>query len=361
MHLRVFTLNSCFMFISLYFVSAKTSLLTEGTPPKGETHLESSSATSLESFPKSEELPTKSVESSSSKSDIKHESVSQKHHSVPLEVKKQLKQQLQPVLECGSSTNSSRVQSVEDLSAFEEQVTASSSPKKKSKKVKKKGRSQSSVKNETASSSGKKQKNTDDKSDTPRDKLESDVEKVKKTFKEFEDSEMKKGSLTEKLSQTEAAKQVEIDDNIDKNTVKEKVKEDLKPGNVGKREKLLSCSKKESLSEEEDERRNSEDIEKDTTVIYLEEKSTETVSSSKEKQTDVEPIVDSNRDNILSAEAASVEVKAVTHYDETLRIFQGTLLEREATPVIVSEIINPWCFYVQRYGTALNELMEEIW
>ena len=38
----------------------------------------------------------------------------------------------------------------------------------------------------------------------------------------------------------------------------------------------------------------------------------------------------------------------------------GTLLTGKITPVIVSEIISPWCFFVQKNGPELNKLMEQI-
>lgn len=39
----------------------------------------------------------------------------------------------------------------------------------------------------------------------------------------------------------------------------------------------------------------------------------------------------------------------------------GSLLQGRITPVIVSEVVSPWCFFVQQNGTQLNELMEQIW
>lgn len=42
-------------------------------------------------------------------------------------------------------------------------------------------------------------------------------------------------------------------------------------------------------------------------------------------------------------------------------IAPGTLLSGRITPVVVSEVISPWCFFVNQVGTKLEELTEKIW
>lgn len=46
---------------------------------------------------------------------------------------------------------------------------------------------------------------------------------------------------------------------------------------------------------------------------------------------------------------------------KTCSLTPGSLLSGKITPVVVSEIVSPWCFFLQQNGLELNQLMEEIW
>ena len=230
---------------------------------------------------------------------------------VPLEVKRQLTQVLESVVESDSSVHSvhsSQFENAEDSSAFEDKVTATSSPKKRNKKSKKKGKSN----------------NSQAYTEIPVSlKVEEDLKKTSKTSSDN-------------------------GDDLAVNRVKEQKQ----------RENKVDESKSLDLSVNE---RNSNFDTKDTKVRNDKDTHIDSATTENRSFETMEENVRSEAGGNKLSEGARQDVAENFQEKEKPRITQGTLLERDATPVIVSEIINPWCFYVQRCCTSLNGLMEEIW
>ena len=308
-----------------------------------------------------------------------------KGSSVPLEVKKQLKHQLEPVYESESSNSSSRVQSLENLSTFEEKVSSTSSPKKKSKTSKiKQAASQSSKKKEIASPSKKKSKKEQSqkvgkKTDNGADVINAEKKGGKKTDNGANISNAEKKD-TMKIDHGAAVSNAEkkggkkIDNGADVSNLKKTVAS--KPKDVRSSEEKVNET--EEVKETESAMENVKHSEKKSSAIDIsdsfersknvvkrekceDEARKDNIKQADDTVEDVEKCDKTINVTVSMSELASLDVKDVTFHSETSRISQGTLLEKEVTPVIVSEVINPWCFYVQRYATALNGLTEEIW
>ena len=288
-----------------------------------------------------------------------------------MEVRKQLKQ-LEPVPESESS-NSSRVQSVEDLQTFEDNISSStcSSPKKKSKKSKKKQSfSKTSKKSVTDSPDKTKPKKEQGNKDC---NATATGAGVCATVKETVDSETKSDKVTLK-------REVKTD--------KVTIDSELKPAKESedkqvKARKVIVDSQAKAVSSSQDktaELGNTDVTEYAKEKVKLgEKKETGDIDVSKDKITS-EALQDLKQGGVngaagrKSAQSSNEKTSKVSVTDassaagddgitlgERSRITQGTLLEIEVTPVVVSEVINPWCFYVQHCAIALTELQEAIW
>ena len=209
------------------------------------------------------------------------------------------------MVESDSSVNTSQFESVENSSAFEEKASATSSPKKRNKKSRKK-----------------------DKSNRPSNTEISDSSKTK------EDSTKTTKTVTDKVDN-----QV-LDNVIEKGQTEIKVDEKTRVD--------ISANEK------------NRNFEIDTQIWNDKNAPTDNISD-KTKENIPSEIKDLQKNTSSESQGASQVVTENFQGEEKPKITQGTLLERDVTPVIVSEIINPWCFYVQRCCTSLNGLMEEIW
>lgn len=311
-----------------------------------------------------------------------------KQDSVPIGVKKQLRQKLEPVIESDSSFNPSQVDSLEDSSAFEEKVSAASSPKKKSKKSKKRGCHQKTkISPNKADLSKHKQ---DKEKSVSLEKMDSDFVRVTSGQQEavgakegwtlvvdnkdkqvgsekVKDPESVKKKILEKDTREDFKDSTKTDRRLLQMNSDEKGKNILKDDSLTSNNELTStqidssvtnerdkenCERKQmgsiSSNEKVKQKDNSSEIEVKDTLW----KNFNAATGSKEKSLSV---------SVPTSEVAKQDGKENFQCTEKPRVSQGTLLEKEATPVIVSEIINPWCFYVQRCCTSLNGLMEEIW
>ena len=303
-------------------------------------------------------------------SGIKQPQISPKPLGVPVEVRKQLKQ-LEPVPESGSS-NSSRVQSVEDLQTFEDNISSStcSSPKKKSKKSKKK---------QSVSKTSK--KNVTDSPDKTKPNKEQGIKDgkatatgagISATVKETADSEAKSDKVT--LRREVKTDKVTIDREL--KSVKES------EGRQVKASKVIVDSQAKAVSSSQDKttglgNNDISEYAKDKEKV-TEKKETGDIDVSKDKITsealqDIKQGGANGAAGRKSAKTSNEKTSKISVSDtssagddaitlgERPRITQGTLLEIEVTPVVVSEVINPWCFYVQHCAIALTELQEAIW
>ena len=310
-----------------------------------------------------ESLRAESIKVPEPVSDIKQPQISPKPLGVPVEVRKQLKQ-LEPV-PVSESSNSSRVQSVEDLQTFEDNISSStcSSPKKKSKKSKKK---------QSVSKTSK--KSVTDSPDKTKPKKEHGIKDCKATatgagisatVKETVDSEAKSDKVTLKR---------------DVKTDKVTIDSELKPakeseGKQVKARKVIVDSQAKAVSSSQDktiELGNNDVTEYAKEKVKLgEKKETGDIDVSKDKiksealqdikQGGANGASDEKTSKVSVTDASSAVGDDGITLGATSRITQGTLLEIEVTPVVVSEVINPWCFYVQHCAIALTELQEAIW
>ena len=301
--------------------------------------------------------------------------------NVPIEVKKQLKQKLDPVIESNSSLNTSQFESVDDSSAFEEKVSAASSPKKKSKKSKKKGKSSSSHSDSGVADPSKFNcdltKTISDKVedlDLPRVAVNASqrvtVETMEYWTEDIEHNE-ENGDFDEKVKEIDNFSEKSWERDSGKESKKESSENEQRKVGGGNEKRVdekkcieVSANEKKNTLEQHREITNYGDV--DSNSANAKENKKAKSDEIKESQKNANSASDDRLDKSLSSklsvtEGASQEVKENFQQNEKPRITQGTLLEREATPVIVSEVINPWCFYVQRCCTSLNGLMEEIW
>ena len=236
---------------------------------------------------------------------------------VPMEVKRQLTQVLESVVESDSSVHSvhsSQFENAEDSRAFEDKVTATSSPKKRNKKSKKKGQSNNSQTNTQISGPLK---------------VAEDLTKTSKTSSDNGDN------LAVKRVNEQEHREINADESK----------------SIG-----INVSEKNSKFEKDTKVRNDKDTHIDSISANAKDNRPDET-----KEQNVRSESDGNKvESSKLSEGARQDVENFQEKEKP-RITQGTLLERDATPVIVSEIINPWCFYVQRCCTSLNGLMEEIW
>ena len=329
-------------------------------PPAGKTN------PLVERTSSAESLRAESIKVPEPVSDIKQSLISPKPLGVPVEVRKQLKQ-LEPVPESESS-NSSRVQSVEDLQTFEDNISSStcSSPKKKSKKSKKK-----------QSFSKTSKKSVTDSPDKTKPKKEQGIKDCKATatatVKETDDNEAKSDKVT--LKREVKTDKITIDSEL--KPAKESEDKQVKARKVilDSQAKVVSSSHdkttelgnndvteyaKEKVKLGEKKETGDIDVPKDKikseALHDIKQGGANGTAGRKSAQSSNE-----KTSNVSVTDASSaVGDDGITH-GATPRITQGTLLEIEVTPIVVSEVINPWCFYVQHCAIALTELQEAIW
>ena len=223
------------------------------------------------------------------------------------------------MVESDSSVSTSQFESVEDSSTFEEKVSATSSPKKRNKKSRKKDKSSRHSNTEISDSL----------------KTKEDSTKTTKTVTDNVDNQVSDNVIEKGQTEIKVDEKTRVDISANEKNRNFEIDTQIWNDEVAQIDNICAKTKENIPSEIKDLQKNA---------------SSKSVNN-----------VEKLNSKVSESEGASQVVTENFNEKEKPRITQGTLLERDATPVIVSEIINPWCFYVQRCCTSLNGLMEEIW